>query len=181
MKRFLMIATSVVIGLTISQLFFNTPKLETTTNTLKQAARTQDNTTQRKTNETEAKLSKNLSKLVSKSPENARVFIIQPIHGATVASPVTIKFGIENMTLRKAGENEENSGHHHLLIDLEELPNLQKPLPVNKQLIHFGDAQTETTIDLSPGQHSLQLLFGNYLHIAHDKPVLSNKITITVE
>lgn len=119
--------------------------------------------------------------LVSTSPDNADVFILEPGDGTTVSSPVTVKFGITNMSVAKAGDNQPNSGHHHLLIDLEELPPLDAPLPATDQLIHFGGAQTQTTIELDPGQHTLQLLLGNYLHIPHDKPVVSKKITITVE
>ena len=119
--------------------------------------------------------------LISSAPTNAEVFIIEPLDGATVSSPVTIKFGISNMSLAKAGDEIKNSGHHHLLIDMDELPAMDAPLPANDNLIHFGGAQTETTIELEQGEHSLQLLLGNYLHIPHDKPVLSKKITITVE
>ena len=121
------------------------------------------------------------SSLISKSAEGAEVFIIEPGDGSVVSSPVTVKFGATNMAIVKAGDNQEHSGHHHLLIDLEELPPLDAPLPATEQLIHFGGGQTETTIELPPGEHTLQLLLGNYLHIPHDKPVLSKKITITVE
>lgn len=119
--------------------------------------------------------------LISKAAEGADVFIMEPGDGTVVSSPVTVKFGITNMTVAKAGDDVEFSGHHHLLIDLEELPPMDAPLPATDQIIHFGGAQTETTIELEPGEHTLQLLLGNYLHIPHDKPVLSKKITITVE
>ena len=119
--------------------------------------------------------------LISVSPSNADVFILEPGDGSTVSSPVTIKFGVANMSIAPAGENLENSGHHHLLLDLETLPDLSAPLPATENVIHFGKGQTETTIALEPGTHSLQLLLGNYLHIPHDKPVLSKKITIIVD
>jgi len=119
--------------------------------------------------------------LISKATEGARVFIIEPKDGATISSPVTVKFGISNMTVAKAGDNQPNSGHHHLLIDLEQLPDMTAPLPATEQIIHFGGAQTETTIELEPGQHELQLLLGNYLHIPHQTPVISEKITVTVQ
>ena len=132
-------------------------------------------------NSEEEKSSTGIQSLISKSTEGAKVFIIEPANGATVTSPVTVKFGIENMTLAKAGDNVEFSGHHHLLINIDELPALDAPLPATDQLIHFGGAQTETTVELPAGQHTLQLLLGNYLHIPHDTPVISEKITITVE
>jgi len=119
--------------------------------------------------------------LISKAAEGADVFILEPGDGSVVNSPVTVKFGVTNMTVTKAGDNQEYSGHHHLLIDQETLPPMNAPLPATDQLIHFGGGQTETTIELSPGKHTLQLLLGNYLHIPHDKPVISKKITITVE
>ena len=119
--------------------------------------------------------------LISRAPENAQVFIMQPGDGTTVSSPLTVKFGISNMVVAPAGDNTPNSGHHHLLIDLKELPDLTLPLPANEQIIHFGRGQTAAAINLEPGTHTLQLLLGNYLHIPHDKPVLSKKITVTVE
>ena len=121
------------------------------------------------------------SSLSSTAPSNAAVFIMQPGDGSTVSSPLTVKFGITNMQVRPAGDNAENSGHHHLLIDLDEMPDLSQPLPANEYIVHFGKGQTETTIELAPGTHSLQLLLGNYLHIPHDQPVISKKISITVE
>ena len=117
----------------------------------------------------------------SKPSSEAAVFIISPGDGSVVSSPLKVEFGIANMTLAPAGDNQPNSGHHHLLIDLDELPNLTASLPATDQIIHFGKAQTETTIELSPGEHTLQLLLGNYLHIPHAEPVISKKITITVE
>lgn len=121
------------------------------------------------------------SALVSEAADGAEVFIIEPLAGAVVTSPITVKFGIRNMSVAKAGDQTEYSGHHHLLINLDELPNLGAPLPATEQIIHFGGAQTETSVELAPGKHTLQLLLGNYAHIPHDKPVLSEKISITVQ
>lgn len=118
--------------------------------------------------------------LISKAPEGAAVFILEPGDGTTVSSPVSVRFGIANMKVAPAGDNQDNSGHHHLLINMDELPDMTKPLPASEKLIHFGKGQTETTIDLPAGEHSLQLLLGNYLHIPHKEPVISKKITITV-
>lgn len=119
--------------------------------------------------------------LITQAPDNAAVFIISPGDGTTVSSPVRIEFGITNMTLAPAGDNQANSGHHHLLLNLQELPDLSLPLPATDQIIHFGKGQTETLLELAPGEHTLQLLLGNYLHIAHQKPIISKKIRITVE
>lgn len=174
MKRFLMVAAAVIIGVIISQVFFNKsePEIDSVSTQISE---------QEETAEQAASPVSIPAELISKAPQNARVFIIEPIDGASVSSPIVVKFGIENMTVVKAGDNTENSGHHHLLIDLNELPDLSAPLPATEQLIHFGGAQTETTIELAPGEHTLQLLLGNYLHIPHDQPVMSDKITISVE
>ena len=116
------------------------------------------------------------------SPKGAKVFIISPKDGETVTSPVTVKFGIKGMTLAPAGTKQENSGHHHLLIDTDVPADLGQPLPsVPDKLIHFGKAQTETTVTLPPGKHTLQLLLGDANHIPHNPPVISKKITITVK
>lgn len=122
-----------------------------------------------------------LSGLISTAADGAEVFFISPTNGSTVSSPITIQFGIKNMQVAKAGDNTEFSGHHHLLINLEKLPDMSAPLPATDQIVHFGGGQTQTTIELEPGTHRLRLLLGNYLHIPHDKPILSEEITLIVE
>ncbi len=116
----------------------------------------------------------------STSPQAAQVYFITPANGARVSSPLTVRFGLGNMGVAPAGIDVEGTGHHHLLIDLEALPPMDKPLPASAQVRHFGQGQTQTTLQLSPGVHSLQLLLGNFLHIPHEPPVLSEKIVITV-
>ena len=117
----------------------------------------------------------------SKSAENAKIFIVSPQDGAVVHNPVKIIFGSSKMEIVPAGVKKEFSGHHHLLIDVKELPNLTQPIPADEFHIHFGKGQTEVELNLSKGQHSLQLLLGDYSHIPHDKPMLSKKIHITVK
>ncbi len=114
------------------------------------------------------------------SPPGARVFFITPADGAVVSNPVVIDFGIEGMSVAKAGDNQPDSGHHHLLIDAE-LPDLNLPIPANANYVHFGDGRTSTEITLEPGQRTLRMLLGDHLHIPHDPPVISEPITITVE
>jgi hypothetical protein len=115
------------------------------------------------------------------SPAGAKVFIISPKNGATVSNPVTVKFGIKGMTLAPAGTAAANTGHHHLLIDTDPPADLSQPLPaIPDKIVHFGKAQTETTITLTPGKHTLQLLLGDANHVPHNPPVMSKKITITV-
>jgi len=121
------------------------------------------------------------SQMASPSPEGAQLYFISPQDGDVVTSPVTVRFGLHGMGVAPAGIDKPNTGHHHLLIDMGELPPLDQPLAATEHIVHFGGGQTETTIELSPGQHTLQLLLGNHLHIPHDPPVMSEQITITVE
>lgn len=114
------------------------------------------------------------------SPAGARVFFISPSDGDTVSNPVRVEFGIEGMDVVRAGDQQPNSGHHHLLIDTE-LPDPAMPIPATEQHIHFGDGSTSTEITLPAGKHTLQMLLGDYQHFPHDPPVVSDPITITVE
>jgi len=117
----------------------------------------------------------------TKAPDGAEVYFITPQNGDVIDGPVTVKFGLKNMGVAPAGTDNANTGHHHILIDLAEMPDMSKPLPANDQIIHFGGGQTETTLNLAPGTHTLQLLLGNFAHIPFDPPVMSEKITITVK
>lgn len=116
----------------------------------------------------------------SPAPDGARAFIVSPTEGETVSSPVQVVFGSENITILKAGEQGDNSGHHHLLINAP-LPDLGMPIPSSGQYLHFGGGQTETELNLEPGTYTLQLLFGDYIHVPHDPAIHSEVITITVE
>ena len=124
---------------------------------------------------------KHTAELSTTAADGAEVRILSPENNQVVSSPLTVVFGANNVTISPAGDNQPNSGHHHLLIDIAELPDLSAPLPATEQIIHFGKGQTETVLELTPGTHTLQLLLGNYLHIPHSKPVMSEKITITVK
>ena len=114
------------------------------------------------------------------SAEGARVFFISPADGATVSNPVKVVFGIEGMDVAPAGDTTPQTGHHHLLIDTG-LPDLGMPIPADDNHVHFGKGQAETEITLSPGEHTLQMLLGDHLHIPHDPPLTSDPITIYVE
>ena len=118
----------------------------------------------------------------STSAEGAAVYIIAPDNGSVVQSgAVTVKFGLSGMGVAPAGIEFDNSGHHHLLINAEDLPPTDMPIPTDSVHLHFGLGQTETTLDLNPGTYTLQLVLGDYAHIPHDPPVVSEPITITVE
>jgi hypothetical protein len=115
------------------------------------------------------------------SPAGAEVYIISPKDGAIVHNPVRVQFGLKGMGVAPAGVKYDNTGHHHLLIDTDPPSDLSIPLPATDKNVHFGKGQTETTLNLSPGKHTLQLLFADYQHIPHSPALISQKITITVK
>ena len=115
------------------------------------------------------------------SPAGAEVYIVSPQNGAKVKSPVTVVFGLKGMGIAPAGIKFDNTGHHHLIVDADAPADLSKPLPADEHNIHFGKGQTETTVTLPPGKHTLQLLLADSLHTPHEPAVLSKKITIVVE
>jgi len=114
------------------------------------------------------------------SAVEATVFFVSPADGESVSNPVSIVFGVDGMTVAPAGQDVPHSGHHHLLVDTD-LPDPGLPIPNDENHIHFGDGSTATQITLEPGEHLLQMLLGDHLHIPHDPPLMSDVITINVE
>ncbi len=112
---------------------------------------------------------------------DSELYFISPTDGDTVSEEFKLQFGLRGMGVAPAGVDADNTGHHHLLIDMDTLPPMDAPLPKTDQVRHFGGGQTETTLSLAPGKHTLQLLLGNFSHVPHDPPVMSERITITVE
>ena len=117
----------------------------------------------------------------TKAPDNASVYFLSPKDGETVSSPFTVRFGLKGMGVAPAGVTQPNTGHHHLLVDMGTPPDFKAALPVTDNIKHFGGGQTETELTLPPGQHTLHLVLGDALHIPHEKPIVSQKITITVK
>jgi len=114
------------------------------------------------------------------APADVELYIISPKDGETVASPLTVRFGLRGMGIAPAGVAMENTGHHHLLIDATP-PAVDRPIPADANHVHFGKGQTEAVITLAPGRHRLQLLLADHLHIPHDPPVMSKPITVIVK
>ena len=113
---------------------------------------------------------------------NTEVYFISPSNGATVHGPVTVRFGLKGMGIAPAGIKFDNTGHHHLLVDTDSSElKLDAPLPATDKILHFGKGQTETTLTLSPGKHTLELVFADYQHLSFNPPLHSKKITITVK
>lgn len=122
------------------------------------------------------------------APEGAEVYFINLEDGATVSSPVKVKFGLSGMGVAPAGTEKENTGHHHILLNrppLGEGPDgaeeLEYGLPADENHIHFGGGQTEVSLDLPAGTHTLQLVVGDLNHVPHDPPITTEVITINVE
>ncbi|MCF6199114.1 MAG: DUF4399 domain-containing protein [Hyphomicrobiaceae bacterium] len=116
----------------------------------------------------------------SMAPKGAALYFISPADGATVSGPVVVKFGLKGMGVAPAGVEKKNTGHHHLIIDAK-LADFNASIPKDKNFRHFGGGQTQTSVKLAPGKHTLQLVLGDHNHIPHDKPVVSKTITITVK
>ena len=114
------------------------------------------------------------------STAQSRVYFISPANGQVVKGPVTVRFGLAGMGVAPAGTVADGTGHHHLIIDAP-LPALDQPLPKDDKHLHFGKGQTEITLTLAPGKHTLQLVLGDSNHIPHQPPVFSAPITITVK
>lgn len=115
------------------------------------------------------------------APAGATVYFISPTDGARVKSPFVVRFGLSGMGVAPAGIQAEHTGHHHLLVDVGRLPPEGQPLPNDAQHLHFGKGQTETTLTLPPGSHTLQLIVGDHLHVPHLPPVVSAPIRVVVE
>ena len=115
------------------------------------------------------------------SPAGAEAYIVSPKDGAKVKGKVIVVFGLKGMGIAPAGIKFDNTGHHHLIVDGEAPADLSKPVPADEHNLHYGKGQTETTLTLPPGKHTLQLLLADALHTPHDPAVFSKKITIIVE
>src|SRR6202167_975178 len=116
------------------------------------------------------------------APPNASVYFINLKDGDAVASPFKVQFGLSGMGVAPAGIEKANTGHHHLLIDATlSADELKAPVPADVKHVHFGGGQTETMVTLPPGQHTLQLVLGDWSHIPFNPPIMSPVITITVK
>jgi hypothetical protein len=116
-----------------------------------------------------------------RDPEMPYLYIISPRDGATLKGAFWCRFGLRNMGVTHAGDDFPNTGHHHLLIDVDEPLNPHQPIPQDKKHLHFGAGQTEALIDLPAGEHTLQLVLGDAQHRPFGGPLVSKRISITIE
>ncbi len=112
--------------------------------------------------------------------KDAYLYIITPLDGQHLRGAFWCRFGLRNMGVAPAGVATPNTGHHHLLIDVDEPLNTEMAIMADKKHVHFGAGQTETRLELSPGRHTLQLVLGDVSHVPFDPTVASHKISITV-
>ena len=110
---------------------------------------------------------------------NPKVYFINLEDGDRLESPFLIQFGLSGMGIAPAGTDRSNTGHHHLLINVDDI-DLSKPIPSSSNHIHFGGGQTESLVDLMPGDYSMQLVLGDMTHTPHNPPIISQRINITV-
>jgi hypothetical protein len=115
------------------------------------------------------------------APKDALLYFVWPQDGATIKGAFWCRFGLRNMGVTHAGDNFQNSGHHHLFIDVAEPLDPKEPIPQDKSHLHFGAGQTEARIELPPGKHTLQLVLGDAAHYPFNPPVISNKITVRIK
>jgi len=115
------------------------------------------------------------------APDGAAVAILSPADGDVVSNPVTVQFGLSGMGVAPAGVEHDNTGHHHLLINVDELPDMNAAIPSDDNHRHFGGGQTQVTLELPPGEQTLQILLGDWQHLPHDPPILSESVTVTVQ
>jgi len=117
------------------------------------------------------------------APPHAKLYIGWPNNGEVIAAgkPIRVWFGLRDMGVAPKDVISPNTGHHHLLINTDLPKDMSKEIPSDRNHLHFGGGETETTIELPPGKHTLQLLMGDDKHIPHNPPIYSRKITITVK
>ncbi len=113
------------------------------------------------------------------SVPGTKVYFINIKDGQILKSPFLVQFGLTGeMGIAPALADWPDTGHHHLIINAPP-PNENKA--ISKKQLHLHKGETEITVKLPPGKHTLQAVLGDYSHIPHDPPVMSEVITVTVE
>jgi hypothetical protein len=115
------------------------------------------------------------------APKDALLYFIWPPNGAVIKGGFWCRFGLRGMGVTHAGDDFPNSGHHHLLIDVNEPLNVNEPIPQDKNHVHFGAGQTEAHLELAPGKHTLQLVLGDAKHYPFNPPLVSERLTVTIK
>jgi len=111
----------------------------------------------------------------------ARVIIQSPASGAEVEGPVVeVTLGVENLTIVPAGEQQPNSGHHHLFLDADVSP-AGEPMPAEPgRIVHMGDGSSTYRFEnVAPGEHRLIAVIGDWQHVPL-VPNVADTVTFTV-
>jgi len=117
--------------------------------------------------------------LVAGAAAAQSVDFTEPKDGAVVSSPFKVKFAVTGMEVKPAGTMDNNTGHHHLIINGDSLK-VGESVPFDETHLHFGKGQTETEVKLPPGTYKLTMQFANGAHQSYG-PGLSKTITVTVK
>ena len=117
------------------------------------------------------------SSTTTTAPSGPSVAFVAPTDGASVSNPVAVEFTTTDFTLEPAGDVHDGAGHLHVMVDV---PCVEpgEPIPKDAQHVHFGKGQTDGTIDLAAGNHTMCLQAGDGTHTALD---LTDEISITVD
>ena len=118
------------------------------------------------------------------APAKAKVFFIEPKNGATVTSPVHMKFGSSGIEISPVPpgdlkETRPGVAHYHVGIDQACLPAGKNIVKGTPSWVHFGDGKDVFDSQLSPGKHKLALQLGDDLH--NTMPGACQVITVTVK
>ncbi len=107
------------------------------------------------------------------------VWFAEPADGAVVNSTFKVRFAVAGMTVMPAGDIVKDTGHHHLMIDCVPV-DAGNIMPYDATHIHYAFGQTESTVTLAPGTHTLTVQFANGDHKSFG-PAMSKTITVTVK
>lgn len=105
--------------------------------------------------------------------------ILLPTNGATVTSPVTVRFRLVNYGVAPAGMNVDRTGHFHLLID-SEAGAAGTIIPADSVHVHYGKGQIEVTVPVPLGRHTLRAVLGDYTHKVISTDLVSAPVSIRV-
>ncbi|OQP47547.1 hypothetical protein A4H97_06165 [Niastella yeongjuensis] len=117
---------------------------------------------------------------VPEIPAGAKVFFKNLKNGQKIKSPFKVQMGVSGIALDSAGVIKPASGHHHILIDNGDSLALGTVVPKDSTHLHFGNAQKEAELKLTPGEHKLTLQYADGIHRSYGGK-LASSVTVTVQ
>ena len=115
----------------------------------------------------------------SAAPAKARVVLVSPADGDITKRSVTVQIARTGVGVASADGRWEEPTSLHLVVDTP-VPEASLPIPNDEQHHHIGAEQTEMTLELSPGEHTLQLVLGDANHVPLEPPITSEQVSIIV-